>query len=103
MRKASEAAKEKLAETTVESFRESIDRTRAALAGLTATTPASEDAKARLSILRYLDVQLERAAVWADGPVDLLALVLRNLMELRSWASDINRGAEEAARAANRC
>lgn len=33
----------------------------------------------------YLDLQLERLHAWAEGPVDLLALVTRSLLELLFW------------------
>ena len=40
---------------------------------------------AKEKILRYLDLQFERAASWTAPEADLLALIVRRLIELRFW------------------
>jgi hypothetical protein len=46
----------------------------------------------------YLDLQLERLNKWADGPVDLLALVTRDLLELLFWVEYVLEAEEHAQR-----
>lgn len=56
--------------------------------------PAVEDPKA--NIAEYLDVQLERAHEWADRDADLIAIVLRCLIELSEWAIHISEDSQNA-------
>ncbi len=46
----------------------------------------------------YLDLQLQRLHDWAEGPVDLLALVTRDLLELLFWVEYVLETEENAKR-----
>jgi hypothetical protein len=46
----------------------------------------------------YLDLILERLHDWAEGPVDLLALVTRDLLELVFWVEYVLETEENAKR-----
>ena len=46
----------------------------------------------------YLDLQLHRLHDWAEGPVDLLALVTRDLLELLFWVEYVLETEENAKR-----
>ena len=53
---------------------------------------------ARQNLHSYLDLQLERLHEWAEGPVDLLALVTRSLLELLFWAEYVLAAEQNAKR-----
>lgn len=61
---------------------------------------AGEDATAIVlacdRLRSYLDLQLQRLHDWAEGPVDLLALVTRNLLELVFWVEYVIETEENA-------
>jgi hypothetical protein len=46
----------------------------------------------------YLDLQLQRPHDWAEGPVDLLALVTRDLLEFLFWVEYVVETEENAKR-----
>lgn len=46
----------------------------------------------------YLNLQLERLQEWVEGPVDLLALVTRGLLELLFWVEYVLESEENAER-----
>ena len=53
--------------------------------GLTiAENDRSPQQVARVHILRYLDLLLSRAILWAEREADLMAIVLRSQIELRA-------------------
>jgi hypothetical protein len=58
--------------------------------------PAQE--LARQNLRSYLDLQLERLHEWAEGPVDLLALVTRSLLELLFWVEYVLEAQQNAER-----
>lgn len=58
--------------------------------------PAQE--LARQHLRSYLDLQLERLHDWAEGPVDLLAMVTRSLMELLFWVEYVLESKQNAER-----
>ena len=60
-------------------------------------TATANQTVVRQHLTKYLDLQLERLYDTAEGPLDLLALITRSLMELLFWAeyvlgSDDNAG-----------
>ena len=79
-------------------FRYAVDQCRMAIAEVIADDDSSEQQIARVNILRYLDLQLSRAVRWIDDEADLLAIILRSLIDLRSWANFVSTGATEASR-----
>src|ERR1700755_778430 len=46
----------------------------------------------------YFDLQMERLYDWAEGPVDLLALVTRSLLELLFWVEYVLAAKQNAER-----
>jgi hypothetical protein len=64
----------------------------------TATEPEESvpETQAGIRLIRYLDLQLVRLDACAGGPNDLLALVVRNLLETLAWAKFVMRGSSEA-------
>jgi hypothetical protein len=78
-------------------FRFAIGECRKVIAQLIAQDNSSDQQVARVHILRYLDLQLSRAASWAEDEADLMAVVLRSQIELRSWAEFVSTGQKEAA------
>jgi hypothetical protein len=47
-------------------------------------------------VLKYVNLQLARAVRWIDQEADLMALVLRSLIELRFWADFVSQGNDKA-------
>jgi hypothetical protein len=78
-------------------FRFAIGECRKIIAQLIAEDNSSDQQVARVHILRYLDLQLSRAVLWAEYEADLMAIVLRSQLELRSWAELVSKGPTEAA------
>jgi hypothetical protein len=79
-----------------EHFRLAIGECRNVIAQLIAEDNSSDQQVARVHILRYLDLQLSRAIRWAEDEADLMAVVLRSQIELRSWAEFVSTGPKEA-------
>jgi hypothetical protein len=78
-------------------FRFATGECRKVIARLIAEDNSSDQQVARVHILRYLDLQLSRAIRWAEDEADLMAVVLRSQIELRSWAKFVSTGPKEAA------
>ena len=76
---------------TAPAFRVEIGDCRDVIAKLVAEDNRSDQQRARYRILRYLDLQLARSASWVDKEADLMAWVIRNLIELKSWAEFVFR------------
>lgn len=85
------------ADYSVEHFRLSIGECRKIIAQVIAEDNSSDQQVARVHILRYLDLQLSRAVTWAEAEADLMAIVLRSEIELRSWAEFVSTSPNEAA------
>jgi hypothetical protein len=77
-------------------FRVEIDQCREVIAKLAAEDNRSYQQRARYRILRYLDLQLARSVGWVDKEADLLAWVMRNLIELKFWAKFVSESEEKA-------
>ena len=84
-----------------EHFRYAIGECRKVIARVVADDNSSDQQVARVRVLRYLDLQLARAIRWAEDEADLMAVVLRSEIELRSWAEFASAGPAEAARFLN--
>ena len=82
-------------------FRIAIGEVRDVVAKVSAEDNRSDQQKARYRILRYLDTQLVRAVKWIDDEADLLAWVMRNLIELKFWAKYVSESEENATRFLN--
>ena len=82
-------------------FRHCIGECRKVIARLVTEDRSSDQQIARVHILRYLDLQLGRAVRWVEDEADLMAIVLRSQIELRSWAEFVSTGPAEAARFLN--
>jgi hypothetical protein len=59
---------------------------------------ASSQEVVRQHLRGYLDLQLDRLYDWAEGPVDLLALVTRSLLELLFWTEYVLAAKQNAQR-----
>jgi hypothetical protein len=57
-----------------------------------------EQESAKQKLCFYLDLQLERLHDWAEGPVDLLAMVTRSLLELLFWTEYVLETRQNAER-----
>ncbi len=79
-----------------EQFEYAVTQCRNVLARVIAEDNRSEQQIARVRVLKYLDLQLSRAVRWIDQEADLMALVLRSLIELRFWASYVSEGNDKA-------
>ena len=81
-------------------FEIEIAECREVIAKLAAEDNRSDQQRARFRILRYLDLQLARSVSWVDKEADLMAWVMRNLIELKFWAKFVSESEEKAKRAA---
>jgi hypothetical protein len=77
-------------------FRFAVRQCRDVIATVIAEDNRSDQQIARVHILRYLDLQLSRAVRWIEDEADLMALVVRSQIDLRSWAEVVSRGPAEA-------
>lgn len=77
-------------------FRYAIQQCRDVITKVIAEDNRSDQQIARVCILRYLDRLLVRASGWAEADADLMALVVRNQLELRFWADFISDSLENA-------
>jgi hypothetical protein len=82
-----------------EHFRFAVSQCRAVIAKVIAEDVGSDSDQQiiRLRIFKYLDLQLSRAAGWIDYEVDLIAGVMRSLIELKFWAQFISESPENTA------
>ncbi len=71
------------------------------IAEVIAEDSGSDLQKSKYRILRYLDFQLARAACFIEADVDLMAAVMRNLIELRFWAKFVVESSENATQFLN--
>jgi hypothetical protein len=79
-----------------EHFRFAIGHCRDVITKGSAEDNRSDQQRARYRILRYLDLQLARATNWVDQEADLMAWVMRNLIELQFWAKFVSQSEEKA-------
>lgn len=84
-----------------EHFRFAIGHCRDVIAKVSAEDNRSDQQRSRYRILRYLDLQLVRAANWVDQEADLMAWVMRNLIELQFWANFVSESEEKATQFLN--
>jgi hypothetical protein len=84
-----------------EHFRFAVGHCRDVIAKVLAGGGTSDQQIARFRILKYLDLQLARAMRWADEDADLMASVLRNLIELKFWAHFISASPDKATQFLN--
>jgi hypothetical protein len=82
-------------------FKVEIGQCREVIAKLAAEDNRSDQQRARYRILRYLDLQLGRSVGWVDKEADLMAWVIRNLIELKFWAKFISESEENATQFIN--
>ena len=71
---------------SAEHFRFAVGNCRDVIAKTIAEDNSSNQQIARVRILKHLDLQLSRAARWVEEDADLMASVMRNLIELKFWA-----------------
>lgn len=83
---------------SAEHFAFAIGELKKIVAHVIAEDDSSDQQIARVRILRYLAMQLGRAVRWVNDEADLMALVLRGLIDLRFWAKYVSTGPVEAAR-----
>lgn len=82
-------------------FQIEIAECREVIAKLAAEDNRSDQQRARFRILRYLDLQLARSVSWVDKEADLMAWVMRNLIELKFWAKFVSESEEKATQFVN--
>ena len=82
-------------------FQIEIAECREVIAKLAAEDNRSDQQRARFRILRYLDFQLTRSVNWVDKEADLMAWVMRNLIELKFWAKFVSESEEKATQFVN--
>jgi len=75
-----------------EHFEYAITQCRNVISQVLAEDNSSEQQIARVRVLKYVNLQLARAVRWVDQEADLMALVLRSLIELRFWAHFVSQG-----------
>jgi hypothetical protein len=75
-------------------FRHYTRYSREVLQNCLSTQKATDLDNARVKLLRYTDILLARSEAWVDKEPDLLAAVVRNLIELLFWARYITQGDE---------
>lgn len=83
---------------SAEHFRFATGHCRDVIANLVAEDNSSDQQIARVRILRNLDLQLSRAIRWIEEDTDLMAAVMRNLIELKFWAHFVSASPANAAR-----
>ena len=84
-----------------EHFRFAVGHCRDVIAKIIAEDNLSEQQIARVRILKYLDLQLSRAVRWIEEDADLMAGVMRSLIELKFWAHFISGNPEKATQFLN--
>jgi hypothetical protein len=84
-----------------EHFRFAVGHCRDVIAKVIAEDDSSDQQIARVRILKYLDIQLSRAVLWAEEDADLMAGVMRSLIELKFWARFISSSPEKATQFLN--
>ena len=84
-----------------EHFRIAVGHCRNVIARIIAEDNRSDQQIARVRILKYLDLQLSRAVRWIEEDADLIAGVMRSLIELKFWAHFISASSEKATQFLN--
>jgi hypothetical protein len=84
-----------------EHFAFAVGQCREVIAKIIAEDNSSNQQIARVRILKYLDLQLARSLRWIGDGADLMAGVLRGLIELRFWARFISKSSEQATQFLN--
>ena len=84
-----------------EHFRFAVGQCRDVIAKIITEDNRSDLQIARVRILKYLDIQLSRAARWIEEDADLVAGVMRSLIELKFWARFISASPEKATQFLN--
>jgi hypothetical protein len=84
-----------------EHFLFAVGQCRDVIAKIIAEDDRSNQQIARVRILKYLDIQLSRAVRWSEEGADLMAGVLRNLIELKFWAHFTSESSEKATQFLN--
>jgi hypothetical protein len=79
-----------------EHFEYAIAQCRNAISQVLAEDNTSDQQIARVRVLKYVNLQLSRAVRWIDQEADLMALVLRSLIELCFWAHFISQSNDKA-------
>lgn len=79
-------------------FRFAVGCCRDVIAKVVADDNRSDQQVARVRILKFVDLQLSRAVCWVEDDADLMAGVVRNLIELKFWAHFISESPEKATR-----
>lgn len=79
-----------------EHFEYAITQCRNVISRVIAEDNTSEQQIARVRVLKYVDLQLSRASRWINQESNLMALVLRSLIETRFWADFISQGNDKA-------
>ena len=83
---------------SLEHFNFAITQIRNNVALVLAEDNSSDQQIVRIRILKYLNLQLSCATRWSNDNADLMALVLRRLIELRSYSEYVSTGQAEAGR-----
>jgi len=86
---------------SAEHFSLAVGQCREVIARITTQDNSSDQQIARVRILKYLDLQLARSLRWILEDADLMAGVLRGLIELRFWARFVSKSSEQATRFLN--
>ncbi len=79
-----------------EHFRFVVAHCRDVIAKVIAEDNRSDQQIARVRILKYLDIQLCRAVRWIEEDADLMAGVMRSLIELKFWANFVSESPAKA-------
>src|SRR6266849_57247 len=87
---------------SAEHFRFAVGHCRDVIAKVIAEDNRSDQQIARVRILKYLDIQLCRAVRWIEEDADLMAGVMRSLIELKFWAHFISESSEKATQFLNK-
>jgi hypothetical protein len=82
-------------------FQIEIAECREVISKLSVEDNRSDQQRARFRILRYLDLQLARSVRWVDKEADLMAWVMRNLIELTFWANFVSESETKATQFIN--
>ena len=81
---------------SAEHFRFAVGHCRDVIAKVIAEDNRSDQQIGRVRILKYLDIQLGRAVRWIEEDADLMAGVMRSLIELKFWAKFVSESPAKA-------
>jgi hypothetical protein len=78
-------------------FRFAVEQCRQVIAKIIVEHRSDSDQQiVRVRIIQYLDLQLSRASRWIEEETDVIAGVMRSLIELSFWADFISKSPENA-------